>query len=276
MFSRRPNGDDDVTDDEDARSIDPELRLRTVRTAASTLAESAAVEQRAEKRRTLMMNRKKKKGSFFRRGSGKKRPAQDSVSPAAPVIPGQRRTIYVNRPLPMSEVDSKNEPLVRYPRNKVRTTSELLPLSPTPLPETHAFSRIYHPYVYTKEPVRTVSQGGEHLFLGTCYPPGCVTFALCYLETPQCGLIRFQCFLCLAPPPRKLRHSPSYLLSLSLPSRTGSKIIVAPRSTRKSILPARLNWGTGRTSTARQIPANGSRSCLVSIHRGRLQKAFRS
>jgi phospholipid-translocating ATPase len=127
MFSRRPNDDDDVTDDEDVRSIDPELRLRTVRTAASTLAESAAVEQRAERRRTFLMNKKKKKGSFFRRGTAEKKrpPTQDSVRPAVPVIAGQRRTIYVNRPLPMSEVDSQNEPLVRYPRNKVRTTSEL-------------------------------------------------------------------------------------------------------------------------------------------------------
>ena len=156
MSNKRPTGDDDVTDDEDARSIDPELRLRTVRTAASTLAESAAVEQRAEKRRTLLMHRKKK-GSFFRRVSDRKRPAPDSVAPAAPVIHGQRRTIYVNRPLPMSEVDSKNEPLVRYPRNKVRTTSELSSLSPTHLPKPYASSRIYHPHVYTKEPVRAIS-----------------------------------------------------------------------------------------------------------------------
>lgn len=127
MLHRRPPADGDVTDDEDDRSIDPELRLRTVRTAASTLAESAAVEQRAERRKTLHLN-KKKKGSLFRRGTAKKRPTQDSVASVAsvsPIIPGHRRTIYVNRPLPMSEVDSKNEPLVRYPRNKVRTTSEL-------------------------------------------------------------------------------------------------------------------------------------------------------
>ena len=128
MLHRRHPTDDDVTDDEDDRSIDPELRLRTVRTAASTLAESAAVEQRAERRKTLLLN--KKKGSIFRRGTAKKRPTQDSVAPTGPAIPGQRRTIYVNRPLPMSEVDSKNEPLVRYPRNKVRTTSE--PTTPHP------------------------------------------------------------------------------------------------------------------------------------------------
>ena len=154
MPNRHPPTDDDVTDDEDDRSIDPELRLRTVRTAASTLAESAAVEQRAEKRKTLLLNKSKKKGSFFRRGgSQKKHPAQDSVGPTGPVIPGQRRTIYVNRPLPISEVDSNNEPLVRYPRNKVRTTSE--PLSPfhAPSPISHAYSRIYHLHVCTEEHV---------------------------------------------------------------------------------------------------------------------------
>lgn len=134
MFNRPPPTDDDVTDDEDDRSIDPELRLRTVRTAASTLAESAAVEQRAVKRKSLLLNKSKNKSSFFRRGSHKKPPAQDSVSPTltGPVIPGQRRTIYVNRPLPISEVDSNNEPLVRYPRNKVRTTSEPLSLFRVP------------------------------------------------------------------------------------------------------------------------------------------------
>ena len=128
MVTRRPPTDDDATDDEDDRSIDPELRLRTVRTAASTLAESAAVEQRAERRKSLHLNKSKNKGSFFRRGSHQKPPAKDSVGPTGPVIPGQRRTIYVNRPLPISEVDSNNEPLVRYPRNKVRTTSEPLSL----------------------------------------------------------------------------------------------------------------------------------------------------
>jgi phospholipid-translocating ATPase len=150
MPHRRPPTDEDVTDDEDDRSIDPELRLRTVRTAASTLAESAALEQRAERRKTLRLNKNKKKGSLFSRGTAKKRPTQDSVASTVPVIPGHRRTIYVNRPLPISEVDSQNEPLVRYPRNKVRTTSELLyPCPPsislqrlTPLPEYTIFTFI--------------------------------------------------------------------------------------------------------------------------------------
>lgn len=147
MLHRRSPTDGDVTDDEDDRSIDPELRLRTVRTAASTLAESAAVEQRAERRKTLLLNKTKKKGSIFsRRGTVKKPPTQDSVTSAGPIIPGHRRTVYVNRPLPISEVDSNNEPFVRYPRNKVRTTSELqcpYPRYPlTPLPEYTIFTFI--------------------------------------------------------------------------------------------------------------------------------------
>ena len=149
MFSRRRITDDNVTDDEDDRSIDPELRLRTVRTAASTLAESAAVEQRAEKRKTLL-NKGKKKGSFFRRGSEKKRPTQDSVGPTGPVIPGQRRTIHVNRPLPMSDVDSKNEPLVRYPRNKVRTTSASLSPSPASPKSSRIFQNIPSSRLYQR------------------------------------------------------------------------------------------------------------------------------
>lgn len=151
MFNKRPNNDDDATDDEDDRSIDPELRLRTVRTAASTLAESAAVEQRAERRKTILLNKSKKKGSLFRRRTEKKRPAQDSVGgPTGPAVPGQRRTIYVNRSLPMSEVDSKNEPLVRYPRNKVRTTSELLPLSCTPPHISPVFQNIPSSRLYQR------------------------------------------------------------------------------------------------------------------------------
>ena len=187
MLDRRPPTDDDVTDDEDDRSIDPELRLRTVRTAASTLAESAALEQRAVRRRTLHLGRKKKKGSLFRRASGKKRPAEDSVAPAAPVVPGQRRTIYVNRPLPMSDVDSKNEPLVRYPRNKVRTTSEPSHSSSRLFKPSNPSFRIYHPHVYTKELLRAVSQGGKYLFLGTGYPPRCVSLNANYSEVTLCA-----------------------------------------------------------------------------------------
>ena len=46
---------------------------------------------------------------------------------AAPPITGLRRNIYVNMPLPPDELDKRSEPLVRYVRNKVRTSSKYLP-----------------------------------------------------------------------------------------------------------------------------------------------------
>ena len=76
------------------------------------------------------MMRKRSKG-FFRRGTDKKRVKDPTIaeSPpsepnAAPPVTGLRRNIYVNLPLPHDEVDSHGEPVVRYARNKVRTSSE--------------------------------------------------------------------------------------------------------------------------------------------------------
>ena len=111
-----------TTDELDDDGVDPELRLRTVRTAASTLAESIRQEQRAERRKSL-----RKKGSrFFRREKKRSEDDADSEpsSTARPPITGRRRNVYVNTPLPLDEVDQRGEPLVRYARNKVRTTSE--------------------------------------------------------------------------------------------------------------------------------------------------------
>ncbi|GJE99985.1 phospholipid-transporting ATPase [Phanerochaete sordida] len=111
--------------DDENDAIDPELRLRTVRTAHSTLEESIRTEDRARRRRTMM--RKRSKG-FFRRGTDKKRVKDQSIteSPpepsAAPPVTGLRRNIYVNMPLPPDELDSNGEPVVRYVRNKVRTS----------------------------------------------------------------------------------------------------------------------------------------------------------
>jgi hypothetical protein len=275
MLDRRPPADDDVTDEEDNISIDPELRLRTVRTAASTLAESAAVEQRAERRKTLHLN-KKKKGSIFRRGTGKKRPVPESVPPAGPIVPGQRRTIYVNRALPMSEVDSKNEPLVRYPRNKVRTTSELLSLSPASPPPrpSRVLQNIPSSRLYQR--TCTSSFAGWRMSISWRWSSSKVGYLGSGLsENPATDeLIPSQCSLCSARPPRKPQPSLSYLSSLSPLLRTGSKIIVAPRSTRKLILPLRLNWEIGRTSTVKRTLANGMKSCWVSTRRGRLQRVF--
>jgi phospholipid-translocating ATPase len=118
LFKRHPHPDH-LSDDADA-PIDPDLRLRTVRTAASTIAESIRTELRAERRTA-----RRKRSLFFRRD---KRPktADSAVSDATirAHIPGQRRNIYINAPLAATEVDPHGQPLARYPRNKVRTSSE--------------------------------------------------------------------------------------------------------------------------------------------------------
>jgi phospholipid-translocating ATPase len=111
---------DDLTDDENDETIDPELRLRTVRTAASAIAESIKSEQRAQRRKSA----RKHHSRFFRGKSVKKK--QETVTESVPSteIPGNRRKVYVNYPLSAMEVDGHGEPLVRFVRNKVRTTSE--------------------------------------------------------------------------------------------------------------------------------------------------------
>ncbi|KAL0581270.1 phospholipid transporting ATPase [Marasmius crinis-equi] len=113
FLSRSTHGRDSDTDDE---PIDPELRLRTVRTAASAIAESIRSEQRIERRKT-------KRRHFFRRNSEKKQPAPTPPETAPSTeVPGERRNVYVNHPLAHLEVDNNGEPVARYKRNKVRTT----------------------------------------------------------------------------------------------------------------------------------------------------------
>lgn len=88
------------------------------------------MEERAQRRKTMM---RKKSRNFFRRGTDKKRPDKVESIPEAPVdassappVTGLRRNIYVNKPLPPDELDHKGEPVVRYVRNKVRTSSVYL------------------------------------------------------------------------------------------------------------------------------------------------------
>ncbi|TFK47398.1 phospholipid-translocating P-type ATPase [Heliocybe sulcata] len=119
MSRRQPDGND--TDEESDAQIDPELRLRTVRTAASTIAESIRAETRAEKRKSA----RRKTSRFFRKASSeKKRPstASSDTAPASSVVPGERRNVYVNQPLSAMEVDHHGEPVKVYVRNKVRTS----------------------------------------------------------------------------------------------------------------------------------------------------------
>lgn len=123
FFKRRrhPHTDQLAAEDHDT-NVDQDLRLRTVRTAASTIAESIASEQRAVRRRSVRHNR----SNFFRSKLSKHQERERSsipiVAPSPAHIAGNRRNIYFNTPLTAMEVDRHGEPVVRYARNKVKTT----------------------------------------------------------------------------------------------------------------------------------------------------------
>ena len=156
LLQRRANHDDsDIDDENDA--IDPELRLRTVRTAHSTLEESMRTEDRARRRKSLLHKRSMK---FFRRDkkrSGKTdsvKSVADQSADHAPPITGLRRNIYVNLPLPPDELDKKNEPVVRYARNKVRTSSESQCSFRSDAPSLRLSAcRVHHRHVRSQKPV---------------------------------------------------------------------------------------------------------------------------
>ncbi|KAF8648400.1 hypothetical protein AX16_006309 [Volvariella volvacea WC 439] len=112
--------DDAPTDEESDERIDPNLQLRTTRTAASVIAESIAVEQNIERRKT----RRKARHFFRKHREEKQQPPSAGATPTAGsgTVPGKRRNVYVNWQPFASELDSNGEPIVRYERNKVRTT----------------------------------------------------------------------------------------------------------------------------------------------------------
>ena len=121
LFKRHQPTEEDHTDEENDETIDPELRLRTVRTAASAIAESIRTDQRAERRRSTIHKRSR----FFRSKPADKKPeSTTTVAPTTSKVPGARRNIYVNHSLSAMEVDHNGEPKLEYVRNKVRTTSE--------------------------------------------------------------------------------------------------------------------------------------------------------
>ena len=128
FFKRRSVVDEPNSDDEQDDTIDPELRLRTVRTAASAIEESIKSEQRAERRKSMRKSRSRFNFTTSRSRQERKPqeppPGASSSAPApSTTIPGNRRNVYVNHPLSAMEADHDGEPKITYARNKVRTTS---------------------------------------------------------------------------------------------------------------------------------------------------------
>ncbi|ORY24282.1 hypothetical protein BCR39DRAFT_566635 [Naematelia encephala] len=136
---------DEQYDRFDPLSIDPELRLRTVRTAHSVITESIRTEANAEKRkrrRTIFKSLRRKRSSQVssklsdsKRSSASVLPEDPPATPPTPrrslldrllgnnqVRNLERRTLYINLPLPQDLVGPSGDPIVRYVRNKVRTS----------------------------------------------------------------------------------------------------------------------------------------------------------
>jgi phospholipid-translocating ATPase len=153
VFPRHPHPDqvlgDDTDDDEEV--VNPDHRLRPIRTAASTIAESIKSEARIARRQKRRSSRKGGKSRLF--GGGKVSDSGDASEPAvANIIPGTRRNIYVNVPLPDLEVDTNGEPLARYPRNKVRTSSKFSRVCNVVFALKHVNAhRIYCPHIRTQK-----------------------------------------------------------------------------------------------------------------------------
>ncbi|CAE6474741.1 unnamed protein product [Rhizoctonia solani] len=134
FFKRHPHLDEDGTDTD---NVDPNLRLRTTLTAHSTIAESIRSELR-QQRRKKSLAKARNKFTFKRPGTAgsQKSPQREGVDehglertpsehppPAPSAQPaGERRTVYINQPLPQNEIRSNGDPIVRYVRNKVRTS----------------------------------------------------------------------------------------------------------------------------------------------------------
>ena len=164
---RRDDGADNDTDEDD--QVDPELRLRTVRTAASTIAESIRSEQRMERRR---IKRRRLWGSLKTKkppsnaGHDSELRLEPAAGAAASTKP--RRNIYVNCALSPHDMDGYGRPTHDYVRNKVKTSSESwLPSWDYEL--MHTFSkRVHPPHVCSQESLRTVSTSRKSLLPRAC------------------------------------------------------------------------------------------------------------
>ncbi|KAG8707365.1 hypothetical protein FRC09_001867 [Ceratobasidium sp. 395] len=140
FFKRHPRLDEE--DGSDGENVDPNLRLRTTLTAHSTIAESIRSELRQQRRKKslararfgFVKKHERMDTSGTVRSTHSAAAATDDLhwtetqarepAPAATATTttGQRRMVYVNLPLPDSETKSNGDPVVRYERNKVRTS----------------------------------------------------------------------------------------------------------------------------------------------------------
>lgn len=102
---------DYTTDEDSSLNIDPDLRLRTVRSATGSIREAHRHDKRRESKRKRLKEKLKKAA----------KPKQKSQP-----LEGKRRNVYANIPLPASELNKSGDPIVKYPRNKVRTAKYTL------------------------------------------------------------------------------------------------------------------------------------------------------
>lgn len=127
LFRRQNANDTDTDEDDGTADVDPNLRLRTVQTAASTIAESIRSEQRMHRRRTKRRKLWGSKLSLNKKppsNAGHESVVQEAAASSTPApAMGSRRNIYVNMPLGPNDVDRRGAPISVYVRNKVRTTS---------------------------------------------------------------------------------------------------------------------------------------------------------
>ncbi|EJD40340.1 phospholipid-translocating P-type ATPase [Auricularia subglabra TFB-10046 SS5] len=104
---------------------DPALRLRTVRTAASTIAESIRAEDARDERRKRK-DKGKKRSRFLWGGSRDPRAEAVDVEGKKAPVAGPRRLVHVGVPLGRDQLRSNGEPSTRYVRNKIRTSKYTL------------------------------------------------------------------------------------------------------------------------------------------------------
>jgi phospholipid-translocating ATPase len=137
LFRRQNANDADTDEEDDSADVDPDLRLRTVQTAASTIAESIRSEQRMHRRRTKRRKLWGSKMSLNKKppsNSGHESVVQEAATAATPASAnGSRKNIYINMPLGPNDVDRQGRPINKYVRNKVRTTSTYFSEFPDPI-----------------------------------------------------------------------------------------------------------------------------------------------